>query len=68
MANFQLRALRKADVVLHDAGVAPAILDYARRDARQLALDAEDADLTGLHVVVLHSPRAAPLAVAGGAR
>jgi len=36
-----LRALRKADVIAHDAGVSAEILDYARRDARRVDLDAE---------------------------
>jgi len=68
-----LRALRSADVILHDGDVSPAILDYARRDARQVALDAEDSALTGLRVVVLRSAQAAPTvqtgrALAGGVR
>jgi uroporphyrin-III C-methyltransferase/precorrin-2 dehydrogenase/sirohydrochlorin ferrochelatase len=52
-----LRALRKADVIAHDANVAPEILDYARRDARRVDLDSElpkDA-----RVVVLRAPAAA---------
>jgi len=36
-----LRALRKADVVAHDAGVAAEILDYARRDARRVDLNTD---------------------------
>jgi uroporphyrin-III C-methyltransferase/precorrin-2 dehydrogenase/sirohydrochlorin ferrochelatase len=50
-----LRALRKADVIAHDANVAPEILDYARRDARRVDLDADlpqDA-----RVVVLRAPK-----------
>jgi uroporphyrin-III C-methyltransferase/precorrin-2 dehydrogenase/sirohydrochlorin ferrochelatase len=35
-----LRALRKADVIAHDADVAAEILDYARRDARRVGLNA----------------------------
>jgi uroporphyrin-III C-methyltransferase/precorrin-2 dehydrogenase/sirohydrochlorin ferrochelatase len=52
-----LRALRKADVIAHDAGVSSEILDYARRDARRVDLDSElpkDA-----RVVVLRAPAAA---------
>ncbi len=52
-----LRALRKADVIAHDANVAPEILEYARRDARRVDLNADlprDA-----RVVVLHAPAAA---------
>jgi len=58
-----LRALRKADVIAYDAGVSPEILDYARRDARRVGLDADlpqDA-----RVVVLHAPAVAQRA--GGA-
>jgi len=60
-----LRALRKADVIAHDAGVAPEILDYARRDARRIGLDAA-LPQDGLRVVVLRS--AAEAQRAGGAR
>ena len=52
-----LRALRKADVIAHDASVAPEILDYARRDARRVDLNSDlprDA-----RVVVLRAPAAA---------
>ncbi|HXY98483.1 MAG TPA: NAD(P)-dependent oxidoreductase [Stellaceae bacterium] len=35
-----LRALQRADLVLYDDGVAPAIIDLARREARRVALDA----------------------------
>jgi uroporphyrin-III C-methyltransferase/precorrin-2 dehydrogenase/sirohydrochlorin ferrochelatase len=52
-----LRALRQADVLAHDAGVAAEILDYARRDARRVDLDSDlprDA-----RVVVLRAPAAA---------
>jgi len=62
-----LRALRGADVIVHDAGVSPAILDYARRDARHVALG-EDFDVTGLRVVVLRSAWGARRALAGGVR
>lgn len=34
-----LRALQQADIVLFDAGIAPEIIDLARRDARRLAWD-----------------------------
>ncbi|HVT53487.1 MAG TPA: siroheme synthase [Dongiaceae bacterium] len=61
-----LRALRKADVIVHDTGIAPAILDYARRDARHVASD-EEFDVTGLRVVVLRSSQTARRA-AGGVR
>jgi uroporphyrin-III C-methyltransferase/precorrin-2 dehydrogenase/sirohydrochlorin ferrochelatase len=49
-----LRALRKADVIAHDTGVAAEILDYARRDARRVDLNSDlprDA-----RVVVLRAP------------
>jgi uroporphyrin-III C-methyltransferase/precorrin-2 dehydrogenase/sirohydrochlorin ferrochelatase len=52
-----LRALRKADVIAHDANVAPVILDYARRDARRVDLNSDlprDA-----RVVVLRAPAVA---------
>jgi uroporphyrin-III C-methyltransferase/precorrin-2 dehydrogenase/sirohydrochlorin ferrochelatase len=55
-----LRALRKADVIAHDAGVASEILDYARRDARRVALDAE-LPQDGARVVVLRAPAVAKL-------
>jgi uroporphyrin-III C-methyltransferase/precorrin-2 dehydrogenase/sirohydrochlorin ferrochelatase len=48
-----LRALRSADVIAHDAGVPAEILDYARRDARRVGLDAELPE--GARVVVLRS-------------
>ncbi|WP_368412677.1 NAD(P)-dependent oxidoreductase [Dongia sp.] len=35
-----LRALQQADLVLFDAGIAPAIVDMARRDARRQVWDA----------------------------
>jgi uroporphyrin-III C-methyltransferase/precorrin-2 dehydrogenase/sirohydrochlorin ferrochelatase len=55
-----LRALRKADVIAHDANVAPEILDYARRDARRVDVDAE-LPRDGARVVVLRAPAAAKL-------
>ena len=58
-----LRALRQADVIAHDAGVSPEILDYARRDARRVGLDADLPQ--DVRVVVLHS--AAVIQRAGGA-
>jgi uroporphyrin-III C-methyltransferase/precorrin-2 dehydrogenase/sirohydrochlorin ferrochelatase len=36
-----LRALRKADVIAHDANVASEILDYARRDARRVDINSD---------------------------
>jgi uroporphyrin-III C-methyltransferase/precorrin-2 dehydrogenase/sirohydrochlorin ferrochelatase len=63
-----LRAVRKADVIVHDAGVGPAILNYARRDARHLSSEDGISDLTGLRVVVLRSSQAARRIHAGGAR
>ncbi|MES1152201.1 MAG: siroheme synthase [Dongia sp.] len=63
-----LRALRQADVIVHDARVSPAILDYARRDARHLRSDKELPDLTGLRVVVLRASHAAQRALAGAVR
>jgi uroporphyrin-III C-methyltransferase/precorrin-2 dehydrogenase/sirohydrochlorin ferrochelatase len=53
-----LRALRKADVIAHDADVAVEILDYARRDARRVSPDAE-LPQDGARVVVLRAPAAA---------
>jgi uroporphyrin-III C-methyltransferase/precorrin-2 dehydrogenase/sirohydrochlorin ferrochelatase len=50
-----LRALRKADVIAHDANVAAEILDYARRDARRVSVDAE-LPQDGARVVVLRAP------------
>jgi len=49
-----LRALRKADVIAHDAYVSPEILDYARRDARRVGLNA-DLPRDGSRVVVLRA-------------
>ncbi len=52
-----LRALRQADVIAHDSNVAPEILDYARRDALRVDVNADlpqDA-----RVVVLRAPAAA---------
>jgi uroporphyrin-III C-methyltransferase/precorrin-2 dehydrogenase/sirohydrochlorin ferrochelatase len=59
-----LRALRQADVIAHDAGVSPEILDYARRDARRVDLDAALPE--NARVVVLRSAIAAKRA--GGVR
>jgi uroporphyrin-III C-methyltransferase/precorrin-2 dehydrogenase/sirohydrochlorin ferrochelatase len=53
-----LRALRKADVIAHDANVAAEILDYARRDARRVPLDAA-LPRDGARVVVLRAPAVA---------
>jgi uroporphyrin-III C-methyltransferase/precorrin-2 dehydrogenase/sirohydrochlorin ferrochelatase len=55
-----LRALRKADVIAHDANVAAEILDYARRDARRVDLTIEPgAELPkDARVVVLRAPAA----------
>jgi uroporphyrin-III C-methyltransferase/precorrin-2 dehydrogenase/sirohydrochlorin ferrochelatase len=50
-----LRALRKADVIAHDANVAAEILDYARRDARRVSLDTK-LPQDGARVVVLRAP------------
>jgi uroporphyrin-III C-methyltransferase/precorrin-2 dehydrogenase/sirohydrochlorin ferrochelatase len=65
-----LYALRDADVVAHDAALPAAILDYARRDARQVALGQMPHDFSqecanGLSIVVLRSAVAAKRA--GGA-
>ena len=72
LTSMTLRALRKADVILHDSEVSPAILGYARRDARHMRRDAGDgaevSGWAGLRVVVLHSPHSARRAVAGGGR
>jgi uroporphyrin-III C-methyltransferase/precorrin-2 dehydrogenase/sirohydrochlorin ferrochelatase len=59
-----LRALRDADMVAHDAALPAAILDYARRDARQVVLGETPDDFSherarGLRVVVLRSNLAA---------
>jgi uroporphyrin-III C-methyltransferase/precorrin-2 dehydrogenase/sirohydrochlorin ferrochelatase len=59
-----LRALRDADVVAHDATLPAAILDYARRDARQIVLGETPTDFSqerasGLRVVVLRANPAA---------
>jgi uroporphyrin-III C-methyltransferase/precorrin-2 dehydrogenase/sirohydrochlorin ferrochelatase len=54
-----LRALRKADVIAHDTGVSPAILDYARREAKRVALaDVDGAETAGLNIVLLRSAAA----------
>jgi uroporphyrin-III C-methyltransferase / precorrin-2 dehydrogenase / sirohydrochlorin ferrochelatase len=51
-----LRALRKADVIAVDGGVAPAILDYARREARRIALaDVAQVEADGVNLVLLRS-------------
>jgi len=63
-----LRALRQADVIVRDTAVSPAILDYARRDARQVASDETLPDLTGLRVVALRASQPAQRALAGAVR
>jgi len=63
-----LRALRQADVIVRDTAVSPAILDYARRDARQVASDETLPDLTGLRVVALRASQPAQRAFAGAVR
>ena len=40
-----LRLLRQADVVMHDAAVARAIVDFARRDARRVAIADGNGDI-----------------------
>ncbi|HEX3939445.1 MAG TPA: SAM-dependent methyltransferase [Xanthobacteraceae bacterium] len=35
-----VRALQSADVIMFDAGVAPEVLDFARREAKKMLLDA----------------------------
>ncbi|WP_374375124.1 NAD(P)-dependent oxidoreductase [Dongia sp.] len=40
-----LRALQQADIVLFDTGIAPEIVDLARRDARRLAWDEAGSDV-----------------------
>ena len=54
-----LRALRSADVVAHDAALPVAILEYARRDARQVILgETEDVvpeRADGMRVIVLRA-------------
>jgi uroporphyrin-III C-methyltransferase/precorrin-2 dehydrogenase/sirohydrochlorin ferrochelatase len=39
-----LRLLRQADIVIHDAAMPQAIIDFTRRDARRIALAAEQSD------------------------
>jgi uroporphyrin-III C-methyltransferase/precorrin-2 dehydrogenase/sirohydrochlorin ferrochelatase len=63
-----LRLLRRADAIAHDENVASAILDYARRDVRHVALGEELSDLNGLLVVVLRAPQTTHRAVSGGVR
>jgi uroporphyrin-III C-methyltransferase / precorrin-2 dehydrogenase / sirohydrochlorin ferrochelatase len=43
-----LRALRAADLILHDEAIAPAVLDFARRDARRIAVGASSAQIERL--------------------
>jgi uroporphyrin-III C-methyltransferase/precorrin-2 dehydrogenase/sirohydrochlorin ferrochelatase len=74
-----VRALRKADVIAYDAALSPRILDYARRDAKRVALtgasDFFEERARGLRVVVLRSAtrlgqneRATPVAAEAGRR
>lgn len=43
-----LRALRTADLIVYDSAVAPAVLEFARRDARRVAVGAVPARVEGL--------------------
>ena len=58
------RLLQQADVIVHDRGSDARILDYARRDATRIAVDAAAPDLllrltaNGRHVVRLRSEAA----------
>jgi uroporphyrin-III C-methyltransferase / precorrin-2 dehydrogenase / sirohydrochlorin ferrochelatase len=58
------RKLQDADVIVHDSGADPRILDYARRDAARIAVEAACPDLllreaaTGAQVVRLRSEAA----------
>jgi uroporphyrin-III C-methyltransferase/precorrin-2 dehydrogenase/sirohydrochlorin ferrochelatase len=55
------RLLQEADVIVHDRGADTRILDYARRDANRIAVDATAPDLllrqaaSGRHIVRLRS-------------
>jgi uroporphyrin-III C-methyltransferase/precorrin-2 dehydrogenase/sirohydrochlorin ferrochelatase len=62
----QLRALRSADVIAHDAAVPAAILEHARRDARRIGLD-EVAAGEGARTVVLRAAAQQKI-ISGGAR
>lgn len=58
------RKLQEADVIIHDRGADARILDYARRDATRIAVEAATPDLLlreaakGRHVVRLRSEAA----------
>ena len=58
------RKLQEADVIIHDRGADARILDYARRDATRIAVEAAPPDLLlseaakGRHVVRLRSEAA----------
>lgn len=66
------RKLQEADIIVHDRQVDPRILDYARRDAGRVAVEAPAPELllrqagNGLHVVRLRG--AAARLVASSAR
>lgn len=54
----EARLLGSADLVLHEAGVAPAVLNRARADAARAPLDTRVQDAApGALVVVLRAPR-----------
>jgi uroporphyrin-III C-methyltransferase/precorrin-2 dehydrogenase/sirohydrochlorin ferrochelatase len=40
----QIRLMQGADLILHEPGIAPAILELARREARRLPAPADDAE------------------------
>jgi uroporphyrin-III C-methyltransferase/precorrin-2 dehydrogenase/sirohydrochlorin ferrochelatase len=65
------RKLQEADVIIHDRGADARILDYARRDATRIAVEAATPDLLlseaakGRHVVRLRSEAARLVASSG---
>lgn len=59
------RALSQADIVLHDADVAPAILDRVRRDAERFAVTADDDVESRIVTAVAAGRRVVRLTVAG---
>jgi uroporphyrin-III C-methyltransferase/precorrin-2 dehydrogenase/sirohydrochlorin ferrochelatase len=68
-----LRALRGADVIVHDDAVPASILDYARRDAGRVLAGVETPDLArerarGRRVVILHAAEGSARIAAGAKR
>ena len=61
-----LRLMQQADVVLHDADLAPALLDLVRRDAERVAVAADEVGLERLQTLAGQGRRVLRLMAGAG--